>query len=192
MKVWITLLCLNMVYLETGEALSESICCAWLFLDQPEVRIASGYGSWDWRLCIKWQNRSYLMCTRALLHILELHLLAFSHLTGINIIGVISIYRMFLKGTGAEVLKEIVRAFFLGMLGKCPYRQGLESSLEEPTKLVNEKADLVEALNAAQRFVLRWVVPGVRILALTRDKEHQHLLFSWWPHQLLSWKSNWK
>lgn len=47
------------------------------------------------------------MCTRALLHILEHLLLAFSHLASIYIIGGMSIYRMFLKETGPEVLKKI-------------------------------------------------------------------------------------
>lgn len=71
------------------------------------AQIASGYGSWDWRLCIKRQDRSHLMCTTALLHILEHHLLEFSCLTSIYIIGGMSVYRMFLKETGAEVLKKI-------------------------------------------------------------------------------------
>lgn len=47
------------------------------------------------------------MCTRALLHILEHHLLAFSHLTSICIIGSFSLYRMFLKEAGAEALRKI-------------------------------------------------------------------------------------
>lgn len=52
-------------------------------------------------------HRSHLMCARALLHILEHHLLAFSHLTSICIIGSISLYRMFLNEAGAEALKKI-------------------------------------------------------------------------------------
>lgn len=41
------------------------------------------------------------------------------------------------------------------MLGKRTNRKGLERPLEEPTKLAREKGDLLKALNAAQRFVLR-------------------------------------
>lgn len=37
-------------------------------------------------------------------------------------------------------------------------------------KLVHEKADFVKALNAAQRFLLRWAMPRVRIIALPRDR----------------------
>lgn len=56
------------------------------------------------------------------------------------------------------------------MFGNWSYRKRLERALEEPTKLVHEKADVVKALNAAWRFVLRRAMPGVRILALPRDR----------------------
>jgi len=59
---------------------------------------------------------------------------------------------------------------FLRYAGKRLYRKGLERALEEPTKSVHGKADLVKAPSATQRFVLRWALPGVRILALPRDR----------------------
>lgn len=53
------------------------------------------------------QERNHLNCTRALLHILEHHLLALSHLASIYIIGGIFTYRTLLRETGAEVIKKI-------------------------------------------------------------------------------------